>query len=330
MNAPARLRQLGVFLTVFLSLHTLGQADSQNKGPQGYVFTINEENDKFVTPSTDKHYTQGLHLLLLWPDDEVPMVFQPLALAPDFGIAGATRKFGFAIGQNIYTPTDTQATSLIVTDRPYAGWLYLGLVREVRGTSARGIPTFEHLELDLGVIGSDSLAHEAQAWFHQVVGDKPPEGWKHQLHNEPAVLIVDDRRWLFWENQANDGFKIQLIPKASLKLGNVETSAKIGAMMRLGHHIADEFSKTMERRVGWYAFSEIDARGVLHNAFLDGNLITDSPSVAKEPGVAELHIGVGFTFKQVEFRYTYNYLTREFKLQDKYDAYGSFDLICRF
>ncbi len=335
MNAQPRWRQLGVLLSVVLSSLSGGPAQSAdvstNTAPQGFVLTINEENDKFVIPSTDKHYTQGLHLSLLWPDNDLPTPLQALAFVPDLGIADATRKYGITVGQDIFTPKDTATSSVVTNDRPYAGWLYCGLVRQERGTTFGGVPTIDHLEVDLGVIGPDALAETAQNSFHSLIGATPSRGWDHQLPNEPGVLILGQRKWLLWEYGTDDALKLQLIPNVALSLGNVETAAQIGTMLRVGHHIPDEFSKTMALRVGWYAFSEIDARGVLYNAFLDGTLgEEDASHVDKSPGVAVLRAGIAFVYKHLEFRYTYNKLTREFQQQKSYDAYGSLDLVCRF
>jgi lipid A 3-O-deacylase len=334
VNAPPRWRRLGALSVVVLSLWSVAPAQSANVStnaiPQGFVFALNEENDKFVLPSRDKHYTQGLHISLLWPDDEIPTPLQALAFVPDLGITDATRKYGIAVGQDIFTPKDLNMSSVVTNDRPYAGWLYFGLVRENRGPSWHDLPTLDHLELDLGVIGPDALAENSQNWFHSTIGSPPAHGWNHQLNNEPGVLLLGQRKWLLWESGEDATLKLQFIPNVTLSLGNVETAAQIGAMMRVGHHIPDEFSKVMARRVGWYIFSEIDARGVLYNEFLDGNVFSDSQNVAKEPGVAIFRAGVAFVFKHLEFRYTYNKLTREFQLQKSYDAYGSFDFICRF
>lgn len=335
MNVSPRWRQLGVLSVVVLNLLPVVLAESAevttNATPQGFVLMINEENDKFVIPTTDKHYTQGLHLSLLWPDNDIPTPLQALAFVPELGIDDATTKYGITAGQDIFTPKDTATSNVVTNDRPYAGWLYFGLIRQERGTSFCGVPTLDHLEVDLGVIGPDALAENAQNWFHSTIGAEPSHGWDHQLPNEPGVLILDQRKWLLWEYGTDDALKIQLIPNVALSLGNVETAAQIGSMLRVGHHIPDEFGKTMALRVGWYAFSEIDARGVLYNAFLDGTLgEEDASHVDKSPGVAVLRAGIAFVYKHLEFRYTYNKLTREFQQQKSYDAYGSLDLVCRF
>ena len=335
MNARARWKQLGVLFLAVLSFTATTSAQRANAPtngvPQGFVLIVNEENDFFVAPSTDKHYTQGLHLSLLWPDEEIPTPLQWLAFVPDLGIDDATSKYGVKVGQDMFTPKNLKTSNVVTNDRPYAGWLYFGLVRENRGTSFPGLPTLDHLELDLGVIGPDALAEEVQSTFHSIVGAIPPNGWDHQLPNEPGVLLLARREWLLWETGTDDALKIQMIPNATVTLGNVITAAQIGTMVRVGHHIPDEFSKTMVPRVGWYAFSEIDARGVLYNAFLDGTLgEEDASHVDKEPGVAVLRAGLALVFKHFELSYTYNYLTREFEEQKKYDAYGSLTLVWRY
>ena len=40
---------------------------------------------------------------------------------------GFEKNLAFSVGQNIYTPDDTEAVDVVKGDRPYAGWLYLGL-----------------------------------------------------------------------------------------------------------------------------------------------------------------------------------------------------------
>jgi lipid A 3-O-deacylase len=166
-------------------------ADSTNR--QGFVFTANEENDFFSYPETDKHYTQGLHFSLLWPDDEVPWLACPLAWSSPLGFAQPIRKFGFEFGQELYTPINLTTTAVVPDDRPYAGWMYFGALREDRGLTANRIPTLDRYEVELGVVGPWALGGNEQNWWHDTVGDTRANGWSHQLQNEPGLLLG---RWL--------------------------------------------------------------------------------------------------------------------------------------
>ncbi|MCG3148337.1 MAG: hypothetical protein PCFJNLEI_01780 [Verrucomicrobiae bacterium] len=292
---------------------------------------VTEENDKFIKPSTDKHYTQGLHLTVLWPDERVPFWGNPLSHLPNLGVAEPTRKYGFRIGQDIYTPEDTAARTLIVDDRPYAGWLYLGLIRESRGTVGRGIPVVDTLTVDAGVIGPLAQADSSQIWFHGLIEVDQPNGWRNQLDDEPAFLINYNRKFLLWDSAPpTDAFHVQLLPHVGVKIGTIETSATLGTTLRFGANFPNEFAKASPARLGWYVFGSTEARAVAYNTFLDGNLYHDSHSVSKEPVVLRLRAGVAVILYRIELSYTYNYLTHEFKKQDTYDAYASLNLTYHF
>ena len=313
-------------LLLLLGLTGLACADDL----QGFVVNVDEENDLFVVPETDKHYTQGLHLTFLWPDDDLPFHFGPLNRVPVLGMTDVIRKYGFQVGQNIYTPVDIITNQPSLTDRPYAGWLWLGLIRDTRGVTAGTIPTLDHLQLDLGVVGPDSLADDSQTWFHGLIQIHEPSGWKYELKSEPGLALRFNRRWLLWDTGDQAGLRAQLIPNFGANLGNIDTSANLGALMRVGHNIPDDFGKHIEPAWGWYVFNGVAGHGVLRNEFLDGDLFYRSRSVAKEPAFVEWRCGLVVELQQMEISYTYNYHSPEFKLQNKYDAFGSLDVTYRF
>lgn len=297
----------------------------------GAIAIVNEENDKFVIPSTDKHYTQGLHVTVLWPDERVPLWVNPMTWWPDLGVKEPIHKYGFRLGQDIYTPVNTETNVLLRNDRPYAGWLFVGLVRENRGTFAGNIPVLDHIEVDAGVVGPYARGSDSQVWFHGLIHVDEPRGWGNQLKNEPGVLLNYDRKFLLWDSaEGNDPFHLQLLPHFSINLGNIETSATLGTMLRFGYNFPNEFAQSSPARFGWYLFSGVEARAVGYNEFLDGNLYHESHSVAKEPVVIQLRAGLTVILHRVEFNWTYNYLNKEFKKQDKFDAYGSLNLTCHF
>ena len=329
MNRSIVLRKWAALLWVALGAAGLGLAEETNVN-RAFVFSVTEDNDLFVYPKTDKHYTQGLHLGLLWPDEESPWPMRPLAWLPDFGMTGATHTYGLRIGQDMYTPVDLTKNPPDRADRPYAGWLFVGFIRDDRGTLANGIPMRDHLEVDLGVVGSDSLVSDTQIWWHNLIGSIQPNGWRYQLNNEPGFLINFDRQLKIWETGSGNFLQAQLLPHAGVDLGNIQTSFRFGPQVRLGHNIPDEFAKVPASGHGWYVFGGVDARIVGYNEFLDGNAFQNSRSVAKEPVVVEARGGLAIAMGHTEISYTYTYLNKEFKTQEKYDAYASLNLTQTF
>ncbi|MDD9928829.1 MAG: DUF2219 family protein [Rhodospirillaceae bacterium] len=116
----AGLRVLAACVSLSVCAGTAARA-ADNDWSGTYSFQV--ENDRIA--QTDRHYTNGLRLSWIsdkktdgseWVRDALQFLY-PLA---DLR-AG---RIGAALGQNIYTPEDTDAVSLVRDDRPYAGWLY--------------------------------------------------------------------------------------------------------------------------------------------------------------------------------------------------------------
>ncbi|WP_160164573.1 lipid A deacylase LpxR family protein [Pedosphaera parvula] len=326
-----------------LSVPLLSFAQSYNQGP---VFSAIEENDLVV--KTDRHYTQGIKLSYLQRDGVMPELLDRFSKwVPTLGFELGTNKFGYTVGQNIYTPADIQQRQFIPNDRPYAGWLYTGLALQRRGSAfSDQVAVLEHLELDLGVIGPWSLANEAQTWVHELRGFATPKGWNHQLHNEPGLDLKFERSWR-WPAVATRPWGIDFIPRVGFNLGNVETSARINGTVRAGWHLPDDFgphtidSITLPEggispgaeegeNYGVYIFGSAQSKGVAYTAFLDGNLWQASPHVEKKNYITELSTGIVLQLNPVELGFTYVYRTREFVLQTERDSYGSIFISGRF
>ena len=90
--------------------------------------TVVSENDKYFA-GTDRHYTNGFKLTWLGETDlnkSRQFVQTAARFIPWMDPAHIDWRYkaGFALGHNIYTPTDTASTALVPGDRPYAAWLY--------------------------------------------------------------------------------------------------------------------------------------------------------------------------------------------------------------
>lgn len=302
-------------------------------------FTVYSENDKYFA-GTDEHYTNGLKLSALSTDlrtladkDSPPTSLG--GLIP----ADSPRKIGISLGQNIYTPQDTQATAYLPDDRPYAGWLYLGLALHVYHppATADDAACLDVVEVTAGVVGPAALGREFQNGFHDVIDVAHAEGWDHQIHNEPGLNLVYERKYRFSTRRARTGWGADLIPHAGLSLGNVFTYANAGFEVRAGYCLPDDFGSSLIRASGdsnalrrppfnVFLFAATDARAVARDITLDGNTFRDSPSIDKKPFVADLYTGIGFGTTHWQITYAQAYRTIEFRGQDNRSVFGSISI----
>lgn len=306
---------------------------------QGPVLAITEEND-FVN-RTDRWYSQGARIAFYQADNDLPQwTARTLDKLPALGFEPGASRIGYALGQSIFTPANTRVSELQLDDRPYAGWLYGGLTLQRRGSTARGLLALENFQVELGIIGPASFADNVQTWYH----GKGPEGWRHQLKNEPGFALKYGRAWLV-PIPSLDSRHFDLIPHAGLSGGNVDTSFRAGALLRAGWNLPADFgppliesvvaapsgrSRSGDRAWGLYFFTGAEGRAVLYSAFLDGNTFRDSHSVDREPFVGELRGGMALVFRRVELAYSHLFRTHEFEGQPHNHIYGSLSLSMKF
>ncbi|HYF33869.1 MAG TPA: lipid A-modifier LpxR family protein, partial [Prosthecobacter sp.] len=104
------------------------EADPVDRGTISLFF----ENDAFA--GTDRYYTNGTRIGWTSPDlrkyGEAGQSRPYLPLIDDIPFVNDDRfqkNLVLALGQNIYTPDNTEAFGPVASDRPYAGWLYGGI-----------------------------------------------------------------------------------------------------------------------------------------------------------------------------------------------------------
>jgi hypothetical protein len=249
---------------------------------------------------------------------------------PFFYSPGFQTAMFLAVGQSIYTPDDLSRQDLIVNDRPYAGYLYLGF-----GFIRRSALTMDMLEVDVGIVGRHSYAEDVQEQVHQWIGNLEPKGWANQLKDEPALEITYERKWKWLKTEIGSDWGFDLIPHAGGSVGNVSIYANAGAELRFGWNRPNDFGTCTIRpgcesgafpddenpqrsggsRFGIFFFLGADGRAVLHDIFLDGNTFQDSPSVEKKPFVADFSAGLGFATSNLKVTYAVVYRTKQFESQ---------------
>jgi len=337
--AELRLFGAALLLAGCILWPALGRAQSDSAG----ILSVQVENDLFGN-GADRHYTHGTRISYLSSEEVPEWLYEGARYVPLFSRTGTLRT-SYAVGQSIFTPEDITERALIEDDRPYAGWLYAGFglisdhrVRDGFFQSNR----LDSLELNIGLIGPESLAEDSQTTVHRWISSPHPEGWQHQLRNEPGVMLVYDRQWQAQYLTGLWGLGIDLSPHVGGALGNVMTYLSTGATLRIGRDLPSDYGPPMirpslpgsgffrpQQTFGWYLFAGVDGRLVLHNVFLDGNTFTDSHSVDREPWVGDLQVGLVLTWKDVRISFTNIFRTNEFEGQDSSTEFGSISISLR-
>jgi hypothetical protein len=309
--------------------------------PQGAVFAITEENDKYAStfgPHQDRHYTHGLKFAYCASDNDFLNATAALSAAlPTFAIDPSAANLGFVFGQNMYTPTDLTLKNPDPHDRPYAGWLYGGVFLQRRGLTAGSIPVLENFEVDLGIVGPESLGGTIQKWYHNTIHVDIPQGWGHQLKTEPGLEIKYARLWRLTAGPESARY-CDFIPYVGGTVGNILVAGNVGATLRAGWDLPNDFGIPINDSAysvnggltadapafSAYAFGRAEGRGVAHNIFLDGNSFRNGPHVDKEPFVGDLSLGMAVRlFRHVELSYVRVIRTDEFVHQPNKDTFGS-------
>ena len=315
------------------------------------------ENDLFA--NTDLNYTNGIRFSTISPDlesfqdpngqkypwvEKLNNMLEFVHPSPSNPADDPVRhNMVISFGQLMFTPTDRMRTTVDPTDRPYAGYLYLGL-----GYHARTSNTLHSTEFNFGVVGPAALARQSQNLVHRVLGVDQFKGWDNQIDNEAAFQLIFERKHKNKIINTNwfDGLQFDTITHWGASLGNVGSYLNAGAELRMGWDLPDDFGTSTLRPGGdnntpgnmqrsdspfrLHGFLASDARLVGNNIFLDGNTFHNSHSVQRRPLVADIAIGVAGTYKKLRFSYAHIYRTREFKQQLRAQFFGSFSLSYRY
>lgn len=288
------------------------------------------DNDSFLN-GIDRHYTNGLYFS--WTgapktrSDGFTRALDGILL---LGRADAAWREGYFFGQSMFTPQDIYARNPPPNDRPYAGWLYAG-ARLYRDNGS----SLDRIEATLGVVGPMSLAGDLQESWHSlgIPGTLHPNGWHHQLRNEPGLILTEHRIWRI--NLADGPLEMEILPEANVSLGNIYDHAGAGGMLRIGQGLSADWGPPRiapaltgsdfqhPDGVSWYLFAGLEGRAIARNIFLDGNSFAESRSVTREGLVADFNAGAALLLPGARLMGSFTHRTAEFRDQRGDDQFVS-------
>jgi hypothetical protein len=333
----------GVLFCLFFSsqVRLLAQENAAeiNTDDDRWALTLYTANDSsyYVPGSTaDRYFTHGTKLTLTHHPQWAAAMAQKLGSVLPLGKQEPVdTAVGYVFGQNIYTPNHIDRLTINPNDRPYAGWLYGGMYFQ----RSVGDREFDHLELDMGVVGPSSLAEQTQKIVHDLLASKRPEGWDSQLHDEFGINFIYQHKWKFTVFGDNDGdMTLQAIPQAGFTVGNLNRNVNADITMRLGWNIPSDFgpgriddvvsatTNPWTKNVSFYGFVRTGGRYVEHDLFISGNNDHNSQGVAEANWVGEVQYGVALSWKRLIVTWSNRHITHEYDNQPTNHIIGTWML----
>jgi len=265
------------------------------------------END--VLNRTDEDYSSGESLsAIFYIDTPTHYLFNLIQTDEE----QADTFVNIAITNQIFTPSDTKTSELIVDDHPYAGWTYLKIAL-LKSTTKQ----LNAISLKVGMVGPSSGSKMIQHNVHKIIGSNEVMGWNNQLHDELGINFqyLYKRHYMV---QKIATIESSFTPFIEAQLGNISTSVNTGLIIRFGWNIPKDFGfsnidignedgiplyneRKRVKQLPWsFNFNmTLSGSAVARDIFLDGNTFKQSHSVEKENFVG--HFGYGFSTRYNSF-----------------------------
>ena len=316
------MRYVAIFASLITAAAVTGAGLAQTPllaNDPAAIWTLQGENASLGSgPATDRYYTNGLRIGWLSPTGAVPA---GVASAGRALLGDGTQRVSVDITQQIYTPLATKFAVPPPGDRPYAGVL-MGQAALVQDTAS----TRTRLGVGVGVLGPAAMGMQVQNGFHDLIGQAGNRGWRRQLRNEPVMQLAASRVWRVGLG-APGSLQADILPNLAAEAGNLRVAGQAGAIIRLGQGLDADFGPPRilpglsggdgfaPTDFAWYVFLGADGQAVAHDATLDGNNFTSSPSVTRTPLVAEAEAGFAVMAYGMRLTYTHVVQTQQFRHQ---------------
>ncbi len=265
-----------------------GQAQTAVRGT--VFFSV--DNDLFN--GSDDHYSSGVQVgwvsgyLNDYAEAPVPsFLINPARALPRVNAEGRQRFVSYSLSHRIFTPNDITDSNFIPNDMPYSGLLLATMT-----AGAQDAQRMDAFSVIAGLVGPSAMGKHVQRSVHRAIGSAEPQGWHHQLRNEPLLNFDYEHRWRMAEFGSRRSWGGDVIGQAALAAGNLLTNGTLGIGARWGWRVSDDFGlppqffgeETIGSRPftstagsnGAWLFVLVNGSAFANAIFWDGNTFEDS------------------------------------------------------
>ncbi|MDH3665971.1 MAG: lipid A deacylase LpxR family protein [Paracoccaceae bacterium] len=252
----------------------------------------------------------------------------------------------------LMTPDNTAAAVADGDDRAFAQYAGAGVFLRTFSQPATApgdfgiqgllIQTDDRVGIELGWQGDPLPLFEIQEAFHGMTGAGGGRGNPaNSIGGEPLVNLEARRTWrLLAEGPGRD---VEFAPFLQTSLGMRENSLRVGGDFFVGSALEGRiwgsdpatgaaFSQASMPRPGtnWTLFAGGDLGYIASDAFLDGGVTADGPSVERRDLVGRARAGILVEHGRVGLGFSLNWLGREFESQPEGQLVGALQVRVRF
>ncbi len=193
---------------------------------QLHMLRLKNENDLYqYWYKSDKNFSDGIHI------EVYHHVFNNKAA--NWFLIGfkntSFNDFSLGIGQDIFTPANTQDSNVIEDDRPYTGLLYL-TYSKVSNRFYKGRKLYTNFYL--GLQGAAAMGEEVQNGVHEGIGNETAKGWSNQLGT--GLMLDYDVTYMQLLPFGTHYFEPNFLAKAHV--GTMYNYATTGLNFKIGHY----------------------------------------------------------------------------------------------
>lgn len=224
-------------------------------------WAVDIDNDSLLLKKDDGLYTSGYRLQRSynWIQDQQQTTYR------------------WYLGQDLYTPSDIKwrPAAIPKNERPYAGWLYLGMQREHYESSGRSFK----IGLELGCMGPCAGGEWSQTKLHQAIHQALPQGWSTQVGRTWGAQLhieASPGDYAPWSD-------VSFTPSVKMRAGTIFTDVAAAMLWRYGKRLP------LPDQAGSYWFARAEARLVGKNASIEKSRL--QPDLQAQSKVGEVEAG---------------------------------------
>jgi len=193
---------------------------------QLHMLRLKQENDLYqYWYQSDKNFSDGIH---------IEVAHRIFNIKPaDWFLIGFKdtpyKDFSLSIGQDLFTPSNTQTTEVDTNDRPYTGLLYF-TYSKFSNRFLKGKKLYTNFFL--GLQGAWAMGEEMQNGVHEVLDNPTAKGWDNQLGT--GLMLDYDVNYMQLIPVGNKFFESNFLGKAHI--GTMYDYVTAGILLKIGHY----------------------------------------------------------------------------------------------